>query len=370
MDIVAVRGRESIGGELSRVPDGSTSLVVTATYDLSEAGRKALLLAGGDGKARQQLTLHVPASRLHLVAVDREGVARLRLQPRFVLQDDGRVARVEQGAEYDAPPTVDELLRAAARNLELEGAYVAERVAVRAKRRESADQWRAQAAEAFLADPAKRAQVHPPPTTRRCCLVADRGRVFFDTTVDGAAAQAVVQEAYRRFRADMRGRRERGLTQRAEQMAVHEEKKRFIAEWIASHGTPEQRERHASGVLPIAEAVEAMADVVFAPLSDLPRYEHDGVALLQAHVRARPEHSRVELGSHDLLVTTSPLPMATAEQWALVQRVRKALPEAAVTLRAHRLAWRGPHDVEPVFQITVLVASRLGPFVLRRDYEC
>ncbi len=35
--------------------------------------------------------------------------------------------------------------------------------------------------------------------------------------------------------------------------------------------------------------------MVFAPLKDLPRYEHDGLALLQARVLARPEHARVDL---------------------------------------------------------------------------
>jgi hypothetical protein len=35
----------------------------------------------------------------------------------------------------------------------------------------------------------------------------------------------------------LRARREENLRQRAEQLALHEEKKRLIAEWIAAHGT-------------------------------------------------------------------------------------------------------------------------------------
>ena len=56
-----------------------------AIYHLSETGRKASLLAGGDGRGLQRLSVQVPTTRLHLVAVDVNGVARLKLQPRFEL---------------------------------------------------------------------------------------------------------------------------------------------------------------------------------------------------------------------------------------------------------------------------------------------
>src|SRR5690606_1831328 len=50
------------------LPTGQT-LAVSATYQLSEAGRKASLIAGGDGKGVQRLTVQVPTARLHLVTV-------------------------------------------------------------------------------------------------------------------------------------------------------------------------------------------------------------------------------------------------------------------------------------------------------------
>src|SRR3954464_819252 len=64
-------------------PASTKMLTVTAMYLLSEEGRKASLLDGGDGKAVQQLSLQVPANRLHLVSVDAHGVARLKLRPQF-----------------------------------------------------------------------------------------------------------------------------------------------------------------------------------------------------------------------------------------------------------------------------------------------
>ena len=47
---------------------------MTADYRLSEAGRKASLLSGGNGRAEQRVKVAVPLTRLHLVHVDANGV--------------------------------------------------------------------------------------------------------------------------------------------------------------------------------------------------------------------------------------------------------------------------------------------------------
>ena len=80
-------------GSVTAAPD--RTLTVTATYLLSEEGRKASLLAGGDGRAVQELRIEVPASRLHLVSVDANGVARLKLRPRYQSDDERGVIRLE-----------------------------------------------------------------------------------------------------------------------------------------------------------------------------------------------------------------------------------------------------------------------------------
>src|SRR5580765_5029997 len=83
------------------VPDGprpveaGRTLAVIATYVLTEEGRKALLLAGGNGRAVQEMVVEVPSNRLHLVTVDANGVARLKLRPRYRVGNDQRVARID-----------------------------------------------------------------------------------------------------------------------------------------------------------------------------------------------------------------------------------------------------------------------------------
>src|SRR3954463_6371628 len=112
------------------VPTASTeaarTLAVTANYLLTEDGRKASLLAGGDGRSLQQITLQVPANRLHLVSVDKQGVARLKLRPRFEMDTTG-IVRIDTAPLYAVPPTVDELYRGAAKSHELEAAYFSQR---------------------------------------------------------------------------------------------------------------------------------------------------------------------------------------------------------------------------------------------------
>src|SRR6185436_233632 len=240
--------------------EAARTLSVTASYVLTEAGRKASLLAGGDGRALQQITLQVPANRLHLVSVDKHGVARLKLRPRYEMDSERGVVRIDAAPVYDEPPTIDELYRAAAKNHELEATYFAARNAARSRRGETDRAFRETVAEAFLGDKGQRAVTHPPPTPKRCYLESDKGRLLFDVAADLGRAKDVAAEAHRRFRADLRERDERNRQERTTQLALHEEKKRHIAEWVAAYGTDEQKRRQADGMLPMDEAIEGITD--------------------------------------------------------------------------------------------------------------
>lgn len=369
MDTVVLRGPGLATDKApASLPDTARLLTVTATYLLSEEGRKASLLAGGNGRAVQELSVGVPTSRLHLVSVDDQGAARLKLQPRYERDGEQRVVRLDTPPTYDCPPSLEDLYREAARNHELERAHHQQRTAARTERRDAHRQVRAQLAQAFMSDRAQRSLVHPAPTPKRCYLATEHGRVVFDINTDEGIARDVPPEAHRRFRADLRGRRDENLRQRTEQLALHEEKKRLIAEWIAAQGTPEQQSRQAAGVLPIAEAIEAMTDEAFAIVGDRPRYLRDGADRLQAHLRQSPPYANAVVASADLVVTSKNAGQATAAQWALVQQLQAALPDATIVLRVHRLTWK--HDLQaPALTINgVLVTRKVGPFTLRREY--
>jgi hypothetical protein len=364
----ADRQAGSVSAASTPSPEVARTLSVTASYLLSEDGRKASLLAGGDGHAVQQITLQVPANRLHLVSVDKQGVARLKLRPRFERDEERGLVRIDAAPLYDAPPTIDELYRAAAKNHELETAYYAERLAQRSRRSDDDRARRETVAEAFLADKGQRAVAHPPPSPKRCYIITDRGRLLFDVATDQGLAKDVPPEAHRRFRADLRAKEERNRQDRTEQLALHEQKKQFIAEWVAANGTDEQKNRQAAGVLPMAEAIEGITNQAFAVNGRLPLYTRDGVERLQRFLRE-------STGADDILVTPSDVTIrsqhavkATAAQWAVVRSLQSLLPEANVVLREHVLSSKRHHELGSLTVFGVLVTKPNGPFVLRREY--
>jgi len=355
---------EAVRSDSSEAP---RALSVTATFVLSEEGRKASLLSGGNGHAVQELTVHVPSNRLHLVSVDANGVARLKLRPRFEPADSG-VTRIDAPPTYDAPPTLEELFRDAARNHQLERTYHTERRAARSQRHDAQRQQRTQLAEAFLHDPTQRALVHPAPTPHHCWLNGPNGRVAFDTTTDDPLARQIPPEAHRRFRADLRTRREQNLQQRSEQLAIHGEKKRWLAEWIAGHGTPEQQARQNAGVLPIEEAIDAVTDETFRSAERYARYSRDGVMRLEAQIRQSRDGAAIVLTSDDVMVTSIDATEMTASQWTAVEDLRRLLPMATVTLRVHRVVWKRDRRIALSPAYGLLVTQRVGPFTIRREY--
>ena len=366
--IHSVAHRSSVASEPLRSVPSAQTLSVTAIYNLSETGRKVSLLAGGDGRGRQQVSVQVPTTRLHLVAVDVNGVARLKLQPRFELADDQRVVRHDGPPTYDVPPTIEDLFKDAARNHELERTYRTERTASRSQRRDADRDRRSQIAQDFLSDPSQRAMVHPVPSPTRCFLATAGGRVMFDASSDVGPARELPLEAHRRFRSDLRARKERNLKLRAEQLALHEEKKRVIADWAATRATEEQRLRYAAGVLPVEEVIEALTEDAFSGLNGQPRYELDGAARLQAHLRASTGRTDIVVGPADLQVAGADASSATSGQWAVVRQLKAALPDADVTLREHQLSWRRDPAQPGLTMFGALVTRRVGPFTVRREF--
>ena len=348
--------------------DSGRTLTVTAVYHLSEEGRKASLLDGGDGRAVQEVKMSVPTNRFHLVSVDADGAAKLKLQPRYFMDAEQNVRRSDGPPVYDVPPSPDDLLRDAARNHQLERAYNVEEAEKKSKRRDEAFEVHQKLAEAFLAEPTMRALEHPKPTQRQCYLQRGRRQILFDARMGHGLARQVPPEAYRRFMADLTERRQRNMAQRAEQLALHDAKRRAIAEWVERRGTLDQKARHAAGVLPLEEALEGLGDEAFAVVGDRPRYVRDGVERLQAHLRQFHQYSEALIAPSELLVVSSNADQATESQWCLQQELQALLPDASITLRIHRLMWKVDPEAPPLTQFGVLVAQRVGPFTLRREY--
>jgi hypothetical protein len=348
--------------------DHTQTLAVAATYRLSEEGRKVSLLAGGDGREIQQITVAVPTNRMHLVSVDADGRARLKLQPRYLRNGDQQVIRDDQPPKFDVLPTIDDLLKEAARNHQLERAYRTDRADARRQRQDRKFDVHQQIAEEFLAEPMRRAHEHPRPTPRQCYLTARNRVVFYDAKTDHGAARHVPPEAFRRYCADVTARKARNQDISRRESALHDQRVRLIADWVATRGTRDQRERHAAGLLPIREVLEGLADEHFAAAGERQRYVHDGVERLQTFLQRFPAYAHVVVTTRDLRVTTAHAEDATDAQWALMEDLRALFPDAEVMLQRHRLAWAGDANAPALNVWGVLVKRRTGPFLLLREY--
>jgi hypothetical protein len=197
---------------------------------------------------------------------------------------------------------------------------------------------------------------------------SERGRVLFDADRDEVPARHVPAEAHRRFRADLRGRKERNRQTREAQLAVHKEKRCFVADWIATHGTPDQKARQAEGLLPIAEAIETITDHAFGAITARNRYVRNGNDRLQAFLRQSPAYANAVVRPADVDITTSTASEATAAQWRLVEELRRVLPESTVALRRHTVRFKRD-PVAPALQLfSVVVTLRYQVLTLRREY--
>jgi hypothetical protein len=111
-----------------------------------------------------------------------------------------------------------------------------------------------------------------------------------------------------------------------------------------------------------------MSDEAFRAVDHLPRYQADGVARLQAHLRTFPPYATATVSELSLHVSTRYLTDATAGQWAVVQEVQRAVPDARVYLRERVLSWTEDRDAPRLRVVTVLGFLKRGPLTLRREF--
>jgi hypothetical protein len=302
------------------------------------------------------------------VSVNGHGIARLKLRPRYELNAEQQVVCIDMAPIYDQPATIDELLRQAARNHQLERAYHAKRTIARDERSDADRVRRTEIALAFLADKSQRALVHPSPTPQRCYLPTRYGHLRFDRVVDTGPARDVPKEALRRFRADVKANRERRVHERAEHVRLRDERWTTMTVWIDEHGTADQKTRLAARLLPPSEIKEAMAHEAFHALSHLPRYTHDGPERLQAHVERWLGRKRPHVSDRDYVVFGHQVRTIPNRQWVLLHEIQTAVPDAHVALHLREFIWRRDPGVPRISQLTAVVTRKIGAVVLRREY--
>jgi hypothetical protein len=74
------------------------------------------------------------------------------------------------------------------------------------------------------------------------------------------------------------------------------------------------------------------------------------------------------VGPNDYMVFGHPARNATSHQWATIQNIQSAVPDAVVTLHLREFIWRRNPGVPRLTQLTAVVTKKHGPFILRREY--
>ena len=84
--------------------------------------------------------------------------------------------------------------------------------------------------------------------------------------------------------------------------------------------------------------------------------------------REFPQYASVVVTPANVTIFNTDGVKATDARWALVQALQRVFPDATVTLREHRISWKGDVDAPTLTMHGVLVTRKVGPFDLRREY--
>jgi hypothetical protein len=307
-------------------------------YWLSDRGRRDSLRQGGDGKRRQTAVgLITNPDDLELFDVDDEGrvsfdatIAPIGFEPDAKRHPSFHASANGVGGIdvlWDVVPTWDDLLQFARWVHELDERHDLERER----------EWEAKQAvekaitDKFLADPNARAEKLSED------YVTIAGHDFWSNT------DPVVVEARARAARD--------------DEELKKANRATLAKWTAHHGTSNQRQRLAAGLLPWKEIYEAAEAQLYVPLSAFPLYKRFE---LQEVCTCTPDgRANVKFQSVDTVELT-------AEEWEQYSKIRAAVPRATFQLREHRAACQAACD--PQMRRGVIVKVSLGNLSFKREF--
>jgi hypothetical protein len=315
---------------------------VQVTYYLSPAGQRAALAAGLPAAREQTVEVCVPGDLWVALpectvytpglVIDEAGMASLRMQC-----VRGGVMDSPRAVEYDAHPA-DLVATVAAWSAEQRAAIDAYAARTEDCRRRylageelsDADEarvprWDAEVRAERLRREVARWMIFPPIASLDHLghLVAppSEARDWPEVAAEFSRRKAEVaarRAALGRVREEEAARNEAAAAAKA---AREEAARVWTATWLREHGTPDQQERFADGVLPAAELRQMLTDYFMGEL----------VARFPRFVRMEPHEVCKECLWEPSLYgfSTEPATELTAAQWARRNEIRAALPEGA-----------------------------------------
>lgn len=348
--------------QTSEVPaaEHGKTITVTVYFRLSLEGQKAAVLAGKPAARDQEITGEVSADLLPLCEITPEGKVVAKLRERINIGKDGTIGGAAWSAfhpELDAPLDSAQAILVHVRDgLAAEVSEVKSAYAKQQAEEETGNQKRRAEFEASMAK--AQAELDADPKAIPSGIYMPTGWNYY-TWRDGDHPVAV--EIRRRQKA----------AEEAEKRAAAEAaaaKQQFIRTFLVEHGTPDQVERFDAGLLSEKEYLDAMADIAFVALADVPRYQK----LTREDVYNALDVEQSELVDGEELKVqfdTEDAKEATAEEWASLKRIQALVPEAHCKLRLHDSTF--DHKSIPWGIATrkgIQVKLEYGPFTFVREY--
>ncbi|MCI0559716.1 MAG: hypothetical protein MN733_14600 [Nitrososphaera sp.] len=165
----------------------------------------------------------------------------------------------------------------------------------------------------------------------------------------------------------------------AREEAVERQKAAQIAAWVKEHGSKSQKERYAAGLFDRDEAVQALKEEAFEPLTEWERYD----GLMGPDVRSTcTSHCRCSVDdlTCDVTFKSFDAPTCSDAEWAIMSAMSDTLlryykPEDfTITLRVHRGTCDDVDCDDTVGEgamssRSVLVTLRIGGFTFNRNFS-
>ena len=373
----------------------------TITYYLSEAGRKASLMACEDGKRKQELVGKLTPDTADLFSVDDNGNATVELHGGWAFEGktDDAAPKIDCGVihmpytvlkalnipwkdcvghnfqiynlDYDAPldwsdaitqlrdrPTILEIAQESILQhaLELDAKLCAperearenERAAQEAKKtaeKAAQDKANKDVIDWFVATPDARGRLGTP----RYYSVSIDHPTLGTLKIDD---KTLFSEAQRRETTDAQAR--------------DQEKQAFVSDWIALYGTDDQKERLDAGLLPKSEYLTDMENQVFGPLSEK----------FQSYEKITATEVREAQPDEDDCDDTEPCDFRVVKPqsidsctWKAFKAIHAALPTGGqAKIREHQAERRSYGEGSGVIRYGVQVKLTLGPFTFTREF--
>ena len=318
-----------------------TAITARIQYELTEAGQKASIISGGNGKSEQIAEGAIEAADVELFSVLSNGKLLLCLTG-------------QQSEPHDVPELV-KIRRAQIRQIEEDKKAENEKKARDDVQLKLAFQKFEQAylnGSSILCHQSNNVRLYP-----------NHGEVKihlnYKIKKDFRLSNEVFEENNRRIAKSAARREKEEAEKDAETARCESGKQQQIADWVAEHGDANQKERFAANLFPREEAVEAMKNLAFAILDrQFARYER----LTDLDVACECNYQNCKLKCE-----TTVKEKVIASEWEQMKAVRRFMPNALeVSLREHYCECE---DCETKTTRTgIYVKLQVGSFVFNREY--